>query len=66
MVDYREILRLKSLNYSNVNIASCVHILAMCTPVYVGGNSKREKMASDHYQDLKEIFGKEEPSNGND
>lgn len=25
MVDYREILRLKSLNYSNVNIASCVH-----------------------------------------
>lgn len=25
MIDYREILRLKSLNYSNVNIASCVH-----------------------------------------
>ena len=25
MVDYREILRLKSLNYSNVNIASCIH-----------------------------------------
>ena len=25
MVDYREILRLKSLNYSNFNIASCVH-----------------------------------------
>ena len=25
MVDYREILRLKSLNYSNSNIASCVH-----------------------------------------
>lgn len=41
-------------------------ILAMCTPVFVGGNSKREKIASAHYQDLKEIFGKEEPSNGND
>jgi DNA replication protein DnaC len=38
----------------------------MCTPVFVGGNSKREKIASAHYQDLKEIFGKEEPSNGND
>ena len=25
MVDYREILRLKSLNYSNVDIASSVH-----------------------------------------
>ena len=25
MVDYRKILRLKSLNYSNVTITSCVH-----------------------------------------
>lgn len=41
-------------------------ILAMCTPIFVGGNSKREKIASAHYQDLKEIFGKEEPSDGDD
>lgn len=35
-------------------------ILAMCTPIYVGGQSKRKEAARAHYSDLKDIFGKEE------
>ena len=31
-------------------------ILAMCTPVFVGGSSKREKTAEDNYRSLKGIF----------
>ena len=33
-------------------------ILAMCTPIYVGGKSKRKEAAKAHYSDLKDIFGK--------
>ena len=31
-------------------------ILAMCTPIFVGGSSKREKTADDNYRSLKGIF----------
>ncbi len=41
-------------------------ILAMCTPILVEGKSKRIDTAEQKYRDLKEIFGKEEPSDGND
>ena len=40
-------------------------ILAMCTPILVEGKSKRVDTAEQKYKVLKEIFGKEEPSNGN-
>lgn len=35
-------------------------VLAMCTPIYMGGKSKREDIKKNNYDSLKEIFRKEE------